>query len=127
MLDFYDEIYSELIVPFWNLQKRQFYHQIFYCKVGIAGGATRASITHHQAKQGNMAEISAKDGTQETVVNLIASFTSLYLLGKILNPMWVIKLDKHFHYQYQFPGTNCHSFLSWWSYIYISILKLSLV
>lgn len=55
--------------------------------MGIAGGATRASITYHQAKQGNMAEISAKDGTQETVVNLIASLTSLYLLSKILNPM----------------------------------------
>ncbi|XP_044753788.1 RUS family member 1 isoform X2 [Coccinella septempunctata] len=64
--------------------------------VGIAGGATRASITNHQAKQGNMAEISAKDGTQETVVNLFASFTSLYLLSKISNPLIVLVLREYF-------------------------------
>ncbi|KAG5881575.1 hypothetical protein JTB14_035019 [Gonioctena quinquepunctata] len=49
--------------------------------VGIAGGATRASITNHQAIKDNMAEISAKDGTQETVVNLVASIASIYLLN----------------------------------------------
>lgn len=50
-------------------------------KVGVAGGATRASITHHQAVKDNMAEISAKDGSQETLVNLVASLTSIYLLN----------------------------------------------
>ncbi|KAJ8967512.1 hypothetical protein NQ314_002827 [Rhamnusium bicolor] len=49
--------------------------------VGIAGGATRASITHHQAIKNNMAEVSAKDGSQETLVNLLASFTSIFLLN----------------------------------------------
>ncbi|KAK9873342.1 hypothetical protein WA026_022147 [Henosepilachna vigintioctopunctata] len=56
--------------------------------VGIAGGATRASITHHQAVKGNMAEISAKDGTQETLVNLIASVASIYLLNVISEPLY---------------------------------------
>lgn len=50
-------------------------------QVGVAGGATRASITNHQAIKGNMAEISAKDGSQETLVNLIASFVGIFLIN----------------------------------------------
>ncbi|KAK9681091.1 Vitamin B6 photo-protection and homoeostasis [Popillia japonica] len=49
--------------------------------VGVAGGATRASITQHQAIKGNMADISAKDGSQETCVNLIASIFGIILLA----------------------------------------------
>ncbi|KAF5298063.1 hypothetical protein FQA39_LY11831 [Lamprigera yunnana] len=51
--------------------------------VGVAGSATRASITQHQAIQGNMADVSAKDGSQETCVNLIASFVGIILLAVI--------------------------------------------
>lgn len=47
----------------------------------MAGGATRASITQHQAIKGNMADISAKDGSQETFVNLIASIVGVALLA----------------------------------------------
>lgn len=32
--------------------------------VGVAGGATRAALTVHQARRDNMADISAKDGSQ---------------------------------------------------------------
>lgn len=46
----------------------------------MAGGATRASITQHQAIKGNMADVSAKDGSQETFVNLIASVIGVFLL-----------------------------------------------
>jgi hypothetical protein len=59
--------------------------------VGVAGGATRAALTQHQvstqfltinygltdiqvfvpqARQGNLADVSAKDGSQETLGNL---------------------------------------------------------
>ncbi|XP_062918516.1 RUS1 family protein C16orf58 homolog isoform X1 [Mobula hypostoma] len=38
--------------------------------VGVAGGATRAALTVHQARRDNMADVSAKDGSQETLVNL---------------------------------------------------------
>nr|CAH0098414.1 unnamed protein product [Daphnia galeata] len=48
--------------------------------VGVAGGATRAALTQHQARQGNLADVSAKDGSQETLVNLAALITSLWLL-----------------------------------------------
>ncbi|XP_065215870.1 RUS family member 1 [Planococcus citri] len=53
--------------------------------VGVAGGATRAAITQHQAIRGNMADVSAKDGSQETCVNLLASFFGLYILTMIEN------------------------------------------
>lgn len=49
----------------------------------MAGGATRASITQHQAINENMAEISAIDGNQETVVNLIASLLSIMILSYV--------------------------------------------
>lgn len=48
--------------------------------VGVAGGATRASITQHQAIKNNTADVSAKDGSQETCVNLIASVVGILFL-----------------------------------------------
>lgn len=54
--------------------------------VGVAGGATRAAITQHQSIQGNTADVSAKDGSQETCVNLMASFVGIYLLS--LSSSW---------------------------------------
>ena len=32
--------------------------------MGVAGGATRAALTQHQARCNNMADVSAKDGSQ---------------------------------------------------------------
>eukprot|EP00049_Salpingoeca_infusionum_P010877 m.187334 g.187334 ORF g.187334 m.187334 type:complete len:454 (+) comp14773_c0_seq14:108-1469(+) len=48
--------------------------------VGVAGGATRAALTRHQARANNMADVSAKDGSQETVVNLVALFVSMAII-----------------------------------------------
>ena len=41
------------------------------CKslVGVAGGATRAALTQHQARRNNMADVSAKDGSQVTSIH----------------------------------------------------------
>jgi len=50
--------------------------------VGVAGGATRASITVHQARMNNMADVSAKDGSQETAVALTGM-----LLGVLATPL----------------------------------------
>ncbi|XP_006896554.1 PREDICTED: UPF0420 protein C16orf58 homolog [Elephantulus edwardii] len=50
------------------------------CIVGVAGGATRAALTMHQARRNNMADVSAKDGSQETLVNLAGLLVSLLLL-----------------------------------------------
>lgn len=53
--------------------------------VGVAGGATRAALTQHHAVRGNLADVASKDSSQETCVNLIASFFGLYLLTVIKN------------------------------------------
>ncbi|XP_020669194.3 RUS family member 1 isoform X1 [Pogona vitticeps] len=52
----------------------------FKCIVGVAGGATRAALTMHQARRDNMADVSAKDGSQETLVNLAGLLCSLLLI-----------------------------------------------
>ncbi|RWS27359.1 RUS1 family protein C16orf58-like protein [Leptotrombidium deliense] len=52
--------------------------------VGTAGGATRAALTQHQARRNNLADVSAKDGSQETIVNLVALIFSLTVVPFIL-------------------------------------------
>lgn len=37
------------------------------CIVGVAGGATRAALTMHQARRNNMADVSAKDSSQVSI------------------------------------------------------------
>ena len=48
--------------------------------VGVTGGATRAAITQHQARQNNISDVAAKDGSQETLVGLLALLLNLVLL-----------------------------------------------
>ncbi|KAM5329511.1 RUS family member 1 isoform 1-T1 [Glossophaga mutica] len=50
------------------------------CIVSVAGGATRAALTMHQARRNNMADVSAKDSSQETLVNLAGFLVSLLML-----------------------------------------------
>ncbi|XP_078393253.1 RUS family member 1 isoform X1 [Cetorhinus maximus] len=52
---------------------------VFKSIVGVSGGATRAALTMHQARRDNMADVSAKDGSQETLVNLAGLLFSLVL------------------------------------------------
>lgn len=60
--------------------------------VGVAGGATRAALTQHQAVRDNMADVSAKDGSQETCVNLLASVAGIALLTSVnqLQYVWLL-------------------------------------
>lgn len=58
--------------------------------VGVAGGATRAALTQHQARRNNMADVSAKDGSQETLVNLGALLCSLMLVPIITGKTMLI-------------------------------------
>uniref|UniRef100_A0AAY4DDC4 Uncharacterized protein n=1 Tax=Denticeps clupeoides TaxID=299321 RepID=A0AAY4DDC4_9TELE len=61
---------------------------VFKSIVGVAGGATRAALTVHQARRNNMADISAKDGSQETLVNLAGLLVSLVLIPLVTdNPL----------------------------------------
>ncbi|XP_068435052.1 RUS family member 1 [Clinocottus analis] len=66
---------------------------IFKSVVGVAGGATRAALTVHQARRDNMADISAKDGSQETLVNLAGLLISLMLIPLVTdNPILTVGL-----------------------------------
>uniref|UniRef100_A0A3Q0RGE0 RUS family member 1 n=1 Tax=Amphilophus citrinellus TaxID=61819 RepID=A0A3Q0RGE0_AMPCI len=66
---------------------------IFKSIVGVAGGATRAALTVHQARRDNMADISAKDGSQETLVNLAGLLVSLILIPLVTdNPVLTLCL-----------------------------------
>ena len=46
----------------------------------VAGGATRAAITVHQARQHNVSDVAAKDGSQETAVNLVGMLVGYFLI-----------------------------------------------
>ncbi|XP_074552930.1 RUS family member 1 [Halichoeres trimaculatus] len=66
---------------------------VFKSIVGVAGGATRAALTVHQARRDNMADISAKDGSQETLVNLAGLLVSLILIPLVTdNPVLTLSL-----------------------------------
>ncbi|XP_062509007.1 RUS family member 1-like isoform X2 [Corticium candelabrum] len=61
--------------------------------VGVAGGSTRAALTQHQAKQNNMADVSAKDGNQETLVNLTALLVGLVMMPSVAGNLlltWIL-------------------------------------
>lgn len=45
----------------------------------VAGGASRSSLTRHFAIQQNTAEVSAKDGSQETAVNIVGLLLGILL------------------------------------------------
>ena len=51
------------------------------CKImcGISAGATKGSITQHFCLRGNMADLNAKEGTQETLMSLIGMICGVYL------------------------------------------------
>ncbi|XP_044159106.1 RUS family member 1 [Bufo gargarizans] len=61
---------------------------VFKCIVGVAGGATRAALTVHQARRDNMADVCAKDGSQETLVNLAGLLVSLVLVPMVSDSIW---------------------------------------
>lgn len=48
--------------------------------VDVAGRTTRMSMIRHQARRDNLADVAAKDGSQETLVNVFSLFCSMTLL-----------------------------------------------
>ncbi|KAI0988972.1 hypothetical protein GJ496_002410 [Pomphorhynchus laevis] len=57
--------------------------------VSIAGGASRAMIAQHQAKSDNIADILAKDNSQEVLVNLIALFCNFVIISVFLQHQYI--------------------------------------
>ena len=58
------------------------------CKImcGISAGATKGSITQHFCMRGNMADLNAKEGTQETLVSLLGMILGV-MLAKYLHKL----------------------------------------
>ncbi|CAM9120097.1 unnamed protein product [Bubo scandiacus] len=59
------------------------------CIVGVAGGATRAALAVHQARRDNMADVAAKDSSQETLVNGVGLLLALALLPLLDGRPWL--------------------------------------
>ena len=74
--------------------------------VGVAGGSTRAALTQHQAIALNMGDVSAKDGSQETLVNLLALVINLCLLH-------TIKRDRLLVWSLYFLLTSLHLYANY--------------
>ncbi|CAH2049456.1 unnamed protein product [Thlaspi arvense] len=58
------------------------FHYLFtlcYLSAGVASGATRAALTQHFALQDNAADISAKEGSQETLATMIGMALGMLL------------------------------------------------
>lgn len=57
------------------------------CKTlcGISAGATKSSITLHFAREGNMADLNAKESTQETLVSLLGMILGVTLARWLQN------------------------------------------
>ncbi|QSZ31605.1 hypothetical protein DSL72_001172 [Monilinia vaccinii-corymbosi] len=55
------------------------------CKAlcGVAAGSSKASLSAHFAKQGNLAELNAKDASQETLISLLGMLVGTFVVSKI--------------------------------------------
>ena len=53
----------------------------FRAMCGVCAGASKASLSVHFAKSGNVAELNAKDASQETVVGLFGTLVSPLVLS----------------------------------------------
>ncbi|KIW91139.1 uncharacterized protein Z519_08033 [Cladophialophora bantiana CBS 173.52] len=50
---------------------------------GVSGGSSKAILSSHFAKEGNIGELNAKDGSQETVVTLVGMWAGGLLVSKV--------------------------------------------
>ncbi|XP_034252608.1 RUS1 family protein C16orf58 homolog [Thrips palmi] len=87
-------MFLELLLPFFMGYSTALFCVATLLKsiVGVAGGATRAALTQHQAIRDNMADVSAKDGSQETCVNLLASLAGIVVLTAVQDSrfLWLL-------------------------------------
>ena len=58
--------------------------------VGLPGGLTRAALPQYQAEAHTMVDLLAKEGSQETIVNLLALFDSIFLLDRIKHDILLV-------------------------------------
>ncbi|KAI8964706.1 vitamin B6 photo-protection and homoeostasis-domain-containing protein [Daldinia sp. FL1419] len=73
---------------------------------GISGGAAKASLSAHFAKNGNLAELNAKDGSQETVISLLGMLAGSFFVhlvdGKVaVGASMIVLVGIHLWTNYQ--------------------------
>ncbi|OQS06953.1 hypothetical protein THRCLA_01025 [Thraustotheca clavata] len=75
----------DMLAPFFPNYVTQVLCISSVCKAmcGVAAGATRSSLTAHFAKQDNMADIAAKEGSQETFVTLLGLLFGMYFANAV--------------------------------------------
>ncbi|KAI1262291.1 DUF647-domain-containing protein [Xylariaceae sp. FL1019] len=63
---------------------------------GVSGASAKASLSAHFAKSGNLAELNAKDGSQETVISLmgmlVGSVFLRFVQGRLAVWVWTLTL-----------------------------------
>jgi hypothetical protein len=84
--------------------------------VGIAGGATKAAVSQHQSRANNIADVLAKDGSQETAVGLLGMLLALVivpLVGGAVSLSWTIVLvGIVLHLEANYAAVRCIAFES---------------
>ncbi|KAF7116378.1 hypothetical protein CNMCM5793_004622 [Aspergillus hiratsukae] len=50
---------------------------------GVAGGSSKASLSAHFARGGNLAEVNAKDSSQETIISLIGMLVGSFVVSRV--------------------------------------------
>uniref|UniRef100_A0A095B3C7 UPF0420 protein C16orf58 n=1 Tax=Schistosoma haematobium TaxID=6185 RepID=A0A095B3C7_SCHHA len=85
-------LFLELISPLFNdmFTPLLCLANVLKSLVGVAGSATRAAIVQHQATNNNLADVSAKDGSQETLSNLLAWLLNFILLYMVTGNQFCI-------------------------------------
>lgn len=63
----------------------------FRAVCGVAGGSSKAVLSAHFAKDGNIGELNAKDGSQETVLNLVGMWVGGVVVSRVegLRATWI--------------------------------------
>lgn len=95
------------------------------CKImcGISAGATKGSITQHFCLRGNMADLNAKEGTQETLVSLMGMIMGI-LLAKYLHKLEE-QTDKEMASRLSWIIFNTLTIIHVWvNYIGVKLLRL---
>ncbi|TGZ80329.1 DUF647-domain-containing protein [Ascodesmis nigricans] len=54
---------------------------------GVAGGASKASLSVHFAKSGNVAELNAKASSKETVISLLGMLVGSFVVSQVTSPL----------------------------------------
>ncbi|GAP89034.2 putative duf647 domain-containing protein [Rosellinia necatrix] len=73
---------------------------------GVSGASAKASLSAHFARSGNLAELNAKDGSQETVISLLGMLAGSvfvrFVEGQLAVWLWtVVLLSAHLWTNYQ--------------------------